>query len=176
MQPYCERMSKPVSVQLLIIRTYPGLKGESELYEDDGRTDEYLKGCYALTKFSYHRVGNHVTLTIFPTQGNYYTGQVQTRSYFVEFPNTSSPRNGRINGQVCNLTYDPSTLTSRIVIPHCSIREEVKVEMEMEEIDPRQLADQAITRRMNGIVEATPKSFLDASTPPSALSTKTQRL
>ena len=55
-------------ISTLIVRCYPGEKGDSVLYEDDGRTQGYTKGDCAWTGLHYERDGNTVKVKIDPVK------------------------------------------------------------------------------------------------------------
>lgn len=55
----------------LTLHIFPGEKGEFILYEDDGVSNDYLKGEYASTNFRLFRLKNGFELTIDPLKGSY---------------------------------------------------------------------------------------------------------
>jgi hypothetical protein len=53
----------------LIIEAFPGADGETTLYEDDGATEDYLKGGFATTKFTLTDDGKTIVVAGRPTKG-----------------------------------------------------------------------------------------------------------
>lgn len=96
MQPYSKRMTSE-SLNTLIIRIYPGNKGEFTLYEDDGISEEYKNGGYLKTKISYENIQNEILISIEP-YGKGYGGMPQYRSYVIELPLTGKMQ--LLNGNV----------------------------------------------------------------------------
>lgn len=84
MQPYSRRMTSEI-LNTLIIRIYPGEKGEFILYEDDGISEEYKQGKFLKTKISYKNIQNEISIKIDP-YGKGYRGMLQLRSYIIELP------------------------------------------------------------------------------------------
>ena len=56
----------PKRIKLLAYRG----NGNYELYEDDGKTNDYLNGAYATTEYIIEENGDSLTLTICPTKGD----------------------------------------------------------------------------------------------------------
>jgi alpha-glucosidase (family GH31 glycosyl hydrolase) len=160
-QPYTER---PTSVPLdnLVVRCFPGLegqKGTSNLYEDDGISDDYKKGASATTELSYSREGNAITIRIAPAQGTY-KGQVTSRAYTVLLPCTErgslqAPADGKIS-------YDAATTTNRIDIPKTSVSQEIVVKVTAADFDPDQLRQKAVTHRLDGLLGKPYAQWTDA--------------
>ena len=87
MQPYTPRMGTE-PLKTLIVRAYPGDEGKTgvfALYEDDGISDEYEKGAYALTHLEYRRDGKEISVSILPVKGAF-KGQLQARNIIIELP------------------------------------------------------------------------------------------
>jgi alpha-glucosidase (family GH31 glycosyl hydrolase) len=59
-------INNPDSLRLLV---FPGVDNVFELYEDDGETNAYLEGQYAVTKFAQSWGGNSLTFTVSPSEG-----------------------------------------------------------------------------------------------------------
>ncbi len=131
MQPYTERMTtEPLTT--LRVRCFPGedgKKGESELYEDDGVTQEYLKGAYAVTTLSYERQGRRVTVTIGPAEGRF-EGQERSRAFIIEFPGTPRSAKASVNGRPIHAAYEAPSRTNFIHIPTRPVEEGVTVVLE----------------------------------------------
>jgi alpha-glucosidase (family GH31 glycosyl hydrolase) len=52
----------------LTVRIYTGASGSFSLYEDDGISQQYLKGDYTVTKFSWDDTAGKITIS--PVAGN----------------------------------------------------------------------------------------------------------
>ncbi|MGV8829363.1 MAG: TIM-barrel domain-containing protein [Breznakibacter sp.] len=105
MQPYKTRMAS-APLDTIILRCFPGEEGKEgsyQLYEDDGVTQEYEKGNYAITHLSYFKKDGQVSIGINAVQGAY-QDQPTKRAYRIELPGekfSSAKINGRktrING------------------------------------------------------------------------------
>jgi len=160
-QPYNER---PTSAPLtdLVLRCFPGVDGQtttSQLYEDDGISDDYKKGGSATTELSYSRQGNDITIRVAPTQGSY-KGQVTSRAYTVLLPDTQAgtlhvPANAKI-------TYDAATGTNRIEVPEAPIGQETIVKVTAADLDPAQVHEKAMARRLDGLLGKPYAEWTDA--------------
>jgi hypothetical protein len=150
-QPYNER---PTSAPLenLVLRCFPGSDGQkttSQLYEDDGISDDYKNGGSATTVLSYSRQGNDITIQVAPTQGSY-KGQVTSRAYTILLPDTQqgtlmAPGNAK-------LSYDAATWTNRIEIPSAPVGQETIVKITAADVDPAQIREKAMAQRLDGLL------------------------
>ena len=153
-QPYTPRMTTTLLTEL-IIRCYPGDSGSYTLYEDDGLTNDYTKGEYAITELNYTRKGSTVMITASAVKGSY-TGQVLSRSYVVELPCTGKAEAAEVDGEPVPIEYDEETCITRIRVRPRSIREAVKVIVEVEEANAEVLRDRAVLRRIQGLLGTVP--------------------
>ena len=153
-QPYTPRMTTTLLTEL-IIRCYPGDSGSYTLYEDDGLTNDYTKGEYAITELNYTRKGSTVMITASAVKGGY-TGQVLSRSYVVELPCTGKAEAAQVDGEPVPIEYDEETCITRIRVRPRSIREAVKVIVEVEEANAEVLRDRAVLRRIQGLLGTVP--------------------
>jgi alpha-glucosidase (family GH31 glycosyl hydrolase) len=154
MQPYTDRMATE-PLETLVVRIYPGTanqKGEFVLYEDDGISKDYLQGQFSLTRIQYHRKSNRYTVQIDPVNGTY-DGQVQSRSYLVEFPCTEKADSAVLNGRSVKTDYDENRRTNTISVPIQSIREPVEIKLIADEIDYQIMQKQAEQRRLVGLMD-----------------------
>ncbi|MEI6425302.1 MAG: DUF5110 domain-containing protein, partial [Lentisphaerota bacterium] len=132
MQPYTPRMAT-TTIDTLIVRCYPGEKGESVLYEDDGQTDGYLKGDCAWTKLRYRRDGIKNIVTIEPSQGHF-KGQHRSRKYRIELPCTVKASKATLDGAPVALEYDESSRMNIVTVPAREIGKAVEVMVEADEL------------------------------------------
>lgn len=85
MQPDTGKMTaEPLKNLLLrIFDCKPGRTGVFTLYEDDGRTEEYMDGQFLSTDICYERLPEAVNLSLLPS-GRMFDGLVQTRNILIE--------------------------------------------------------------------------------------------
>ncbi|HPH33652.1 MAG TPA: DUF5110 domain-containing protein, partial [Chitinophagaceae bacterium] len=86
----------------LTLDIYPGKRGRFRLVEDDGLSNEYLKGIFATTTIELR----NSTLRINPTEGNY-NGQSSSRNWIIQFHSAKKPKKVLLNGQVCTYDFNP---------------------------------------------------------------------
>lgn len=90
---------------ILEVNVYPMDNGEYELYEDDGFSNNYKKGLYMITKFSYHYEVDNYTFTIKRLDGK---NLLSRRSYIIRFKNTKNISEVNISDKMVkyNCYYD----------------------------------------------------------------------
>lgn len=97
MRAYARSIEKGTN-DVLTLHLYPGADGEFTLIEDDGTSNDYLKGIYAKTELGLKSKVDGCTLNIAPTLG-YYEGINSNRSWVVQvhtqLPVTKMTLNGR---------------------------------------------------------------------------------
>ena len=71
----------------LELNIYPLSDGTYNLYEDDGITNNYEKGMYMITNFSYHYEKDNYTLKISKSEGK---NLLSKRNYLLRFKNTKN--------------------------------------------------------------------------------------
>ncbi len=156
-QPYTQRMSTE-PLKELVVRCYPGedtKTGKYFLYEDDGVTQDYSKGEFALTELSYTRKGDDVTISITPSKGGY-KGQVKSRSYVIELPCTLKADSAEIDGKSTKAEYDEKSFTNRIKVSSRPIGEGVAVRVQVKDADSAQVCSSALSKRMEGLLGKSP--------------------
>ncbi|MDD5674610.1 MAG: glycoside hydrolase family 31 protein, partial [Chitinivibrionales bacterium] len=130
MQPYTARMTTEPLAQL-ILRCYPGegdCSSRFDLYEDDGRSQDYLNGKRAITPLLYKQEGRATIITVAPTEGSY-SGQLKKRSVTVELFGERVPGSCRVNGKVAQFTYDEREELIKVSVPAVDIREKLKIQI-----------------------------------------------
>lgn len=130
MQPDTPRMTS-AALSSLIVRCYPGERGESRLYEDDGQSPGYAEGACASTPLGYECLGDRIRLRIGPTEGSY-EGQLDRRAYRIELPGTSPARAATLNGRPVEATYDAATGVIIVETPPLPIRDPVEIVVTVE--------------------------------------------
>jgi alpha-glucosidase (family GH31 glycosyl hydrolase) len=160
-QPYNER---PTSAPLdnLVLRCFPGSDGKpgvSQLYEDDGISNDYKSGSFATTELSYSRHGDKITVRIAPAKGTFH-GQLPSRAYTILLPDT---QHGTLTAPAsAKLSYDASTGTNRIDVPTSPIGQGIVVELKAADLDPAQVRMKAETHRLDGLLSKPYAKWTDA--------------
>lgn len=105
MQPYTARMaSTPITT--LVVRCYPGTRGTSTLYEDDGESTAYRSNAFAATPLTYSRIGGKVTVEIGAARGRF-AGQPRQRAYVIQLASMGRPARVLVDGHVAAADYSP---------------------------------------------------------------------
>ena len=152
MQPYSPRMTS-AKISTLRVRAFPGADGKdgrSELYEDDGQSNAYKTGAFALTPLRYSRRGNRVEIAVGATKGGF-AGQLKTRAYQIELPATARAQSATLDGENLAVRYDAATATNIIQIPARSIARGLSLTLDVADADFNVLRNRAQARRMKGV-------------------------
>jgi len=107
LQPVTQRMTKD-PIQHLTIRCWPGQENQihaSQLYEDDGKSEDYLHGNFATTSISYAKAGGKTIITVEPTVGSY-EGQPAKRQINFELASISPAGKATLNKIPVKVEYD----------------------------------------------------------------------
>jgi alpha-glucosidase (family GH31 glycosyl hydrolase) len=107
-------------VDLITLDIFPGEEGNFIMYEDDGKTLDYIKGVYAQTSFHAERDGNHLVIEI-----NIPTGEFKPtrRSYELQVRLPNIPVEVTENGKVIQGNYNAKTQILHIKTSTFSDRE-----------------------------------------------------
>jgi alpha-glucosidase (family GH31 glycosyl hydrolase) len=131
MQPETLKASVKFIDPLVISIFYPVDSSLTMIYEDDGETNQYLKGNYAFTKVSYKNNDNNLVITLHPATGRY-KGMREKRNFHLKIIGVSPPE--EITLYYANKTfkikdwkYDGNKLTLLINLPKIDIRGQTKV-------------------------------------------------
>jgi alpha-glucosidase (family GH31 glycosyl hydrolase) len=128
MQPYRQRMASAV-LDTLVIRCYPGNIGQSNifnLYEDDGISNDYIKGNNALTGLHYQQKHDGAIITIDAVKGSGYEGQPQQRSYQIELPDIIL-KGAFVNGKKLKISKNEAINGYVITVPLTSIHQSLSI-------------------------------------------------
>ena len=90
---------------VLSLQVYPGADGRFNLVEDDGTSNDYLKGSYASTVMELKNRRNGFVLTIDPLQGFYKT-VVMKRKWILYFHCPGKPLQVTLNGKPVMFSYN----------------------------------------------------------------------
>ncbi|HSJ68555.1 MAG TPA: DUF5110 domain-containing protein, partial [Anditalea sp.] len=78
---------------------FPGAKGTFNLYEDDGLSEDYTTGEFAITKVETSSSNNTSKISIYKSDGQY---QVPERSYILKIRSDESPKAVSIGNKILN--------------------------------------------------------------------------
>ncbi|HSN09240.1 MAG TPA: DUF5110 domain-containing protein, partial [Hanamia sp.] len=112
----------------LILQIYPGSDGEFNLLEDDGTSNDYLKGKVALTILEVTDNRSGFTLTIHPLQGNY-SGMNHSRKWILKIHSGNKPKNIKVNNQDTNFRYDQNTKITTVETSYRSVKDKTEFEV-----------------------------------------------
>lgn len=89
----------------ITLEIFPGEKGSFQLYEDDGISEEYQEGNYALTQIKKTRIGQETKIILNPSIGEY---QVPSRNYTlkIHFPKNPKAIASDLHNQLKNIPID----------------------------------------------------------------------
>lgn len=155
MQPFRERPGT-APLDVLRVRCYPGAEGRTgkyELYEDDGWSEEYKGGAFAVTPLTYSRKGDQVTVTVGPAKGSF-KNQLTKRAYEIELANTQSATEILVNGKSAQTKYDAALGINTISIPESAIGEALTIVAKAADASPKAFAAVALSRRLQGVLGA----------------------
>ncbi len=125
-----------------VLTFVPGGDGETEIYEDDGKSKEYSTA-YATTKVTKRTEGNKIVITIAPRKGEF-EGATATTSYELRLPANYPPKSVRVDGRElqynryaeCNeWGYDGYSLSPSIFVNDIDNSKGCTVEVEFTEGD-----------------------------------------
>ncbi len=115
----------------LLIQVVPGADGAASLYEDEGDSEAYRDGAFAVTRISQQRTAGRVVVSIHPSEGHF-EGQLAARAYTLEMLDAQRPTEVTVNGhRQANGTwlYDEDRRTLSVFVPStpCSQRIDVSI-------------------------------------------------
>lgn len=169
MQPYTPRMTgTPLS--RLVVRCYPGEAGQTgtfSLYEDDGLSDRYTQGEFALTALRAKRDLGVTTLTIAPASGQF-SGQLQSRAYTFELPATKPATRVLVDGKVAKARYDSARNCNIVEVPARPVSRAVRVQISAALIPEAELRLSAQRAKWSEIAGQRVRSIGEVKTPDSA--------
>jgi hypothetical protein len=135
-QPYTLRMTQ-AKLNELQLNCFPGPNGETGtfvLYEDDGISQDYERGCYRETRLTYHRKDDQVTISISP-QHNQYDDGIKERQIILSLPCTEAAMNICVDSGEHTHHYDASSRTNTIEFDNVPIDASLTVSLTVPETD-----------------------------------------
>ncbi len=113
--------------QNILLRIFAGSDSEFTLYEDDGVSQEYLQGQYALTKITQIQNGSDLTISIKKNEG-VFSGIPQKRSWTIEIFGISKPENLSVSSiDKVDYVYHPDRSALTINIPDHPINAQIEL-------------------------------------------------
>jgi hypothetical protein len=88
------------------LNVYPGADYSFTLIEDDGLSNDYLKGNVATTEITSRMIAEGFIITVNPVQGSY-AGMTSDRSWKLKIHSDWVPRSVRVNRKQLPFEYDP---------------------------------------------------------------------
>jgi len=163
----------PESLELVV---YPGLRPgavrNSTYYDDDGITNAYTAGAYALTTVQHKATSSKsVELTIFPFEGKGFSQMPSQRNYQFQFVGVWPASSVTVNGVEIpfrpystpsrdSWTYDGSSLSVRVnLVTKYAVDKKVEVQVQFREAIDSSLLSFGFMRKV--YVAQTVKDFLD---------------
>jgi alpha-glucosidase (family GH31 glycosyl hydrolase) len=100
------RWNQPGNPERLHLHAFAGADGHYDLYEDDGETQAYLQGVYAITPLRLRQSGQEMQLNIGPTTGD--PGQLpDQRTWIIHLHGLAECKSVTLNGAAATFTFDP---------------------------------------------------------------------
>ncbi len=122
--------TEPASLVLWVI---PGADGEGSLYEDQGDSEAYKEGAYAMTRFSQKHSAEGTVLTIFARTGSY-EGMPEQRAWQAVFFSIGEPSSVCIDGEETgDWTYDEQLRRLTVNVPTRPCSEETLITVKEDE-------------------------------------------
>lgn len=115
----------------LTLNIYPGNDGKFELIEDDGTSNDYLKGEYASTLMEWIEGNSYKSsLIIHSTKGNY-RGMPKQRNWKLIFHCDSTPGSIKLNDKAVSFNYDEKNKIATVITGMKSIDQKLICEINM---------------------------------------------
>jgi len=91
--------------ETIILHIYPGDNGRFQLIEDDGTSNDYLKGIYGSTIIELKNSFDKIIVKISPLEGSY-NGMAISRKWILNIHCNETPKKIRMNQQKLKFSYD----------------------------------------------------------------------
>jgi len=112
----------------LILQVYPGKSGAFNLIEDDGSSNDYLKGNFASTTMELRNNRKGFELMIHPISGNY-TGMNQNRKWILNIHCMNKPHSIKVNNKKIKFTYNSQNQIASIETVNLSVYDKIEFEV-----------------------------------------------
>ena len=136
----------------LVLTVFPAREGETELYEDENNTDDYLEGQFVRTRIRQSmRDDNTLTIRIEPAEGGY-NGMPTERSYQIRVRGILPPQAVFCNGEEVfyrfpkdsntpHWNYEGNQITAVIELGQLPVRERIEVTLQLQPVENPDLLD-----------------------------------
>lgn len=112
----------------LMLHIYPGDNSRFNLLEDDGISNDYLRGIYASTNIELINSLDKLALKIYPVDG-YYKGMNRTRKWNLYIHYYKAPIQVKINQQNLKFSYDETKKIAIVQVPKRSVKKLTEFEI-----------------------------------------------
>jgi alpha-glucosidase (family GH31 glycosyl hydrolase) len=139
MQPDMKNISEK-NVNPLILNIFPGEKGSTEIYDDNGDNQDFKNGKFTLTDVSFTKTQNQIKIVIEPVKGSF-EGMITARKYEIRIINSMPAQKIIVNGKELNYTdeltenswtYDGKDFAIKLLTSEFDVSEQVKINIEHE--------------------------------------------
>ncbi|MFH1197727.1 MAG: TIM-barrel domain-containing protein [bacterium] len=140
-------------VDPLILNIFPGEKGATRIYDDEGDSQYFKNGEFTFTPVCFEKVKNKIELTIEPVEGSF-PGMLTNRSYELRFINVFPPEKITINGVLIEQSsildpgkwiYSGEELTLKILTGSFDVNKKTSIEVTLPDYEP-ELLDNKIAK------------------------------
>jgi len=133
------RWSREKPVDPLVLHVFPGERGETRVYEDDGESDDYRRGRCAWTPVTMKREGGVVRVTIGPVEGEF-EGMLKQRAFEVrlreEWPaERVRVREGATGWNSAPVEYDEGQMAAVVRTEPVDVRRRIEIEVSLAQGD-----------------------------------------
>jgi len=120
----------------LVLNVFKNAAGETTIYDDNSKTDEYRNGIYTTRQVLQKSIGNKTTVTIMPIVGQ--LKSTQQTSFEIRLPLTLPAKKVMVNGiayqfnntnQKATYGYNAKDLQTEIFIPASSANKKITIEV-----------------------------------------------
>lgn len=143
MQPKMKN-SREKPVNPLILNIFPGKSGTTEIYNDEGNTNNYKTDNYSITNVHFNKKDkSKIEIVIEPIKGNF-PGMLKSRKYEIRLPLTFPPKSVKVNGRSIDYqknggerswNYCGNELATYIFTKEFSIHQRVTIKISFPESD-----------------------------------------
>ena len=111
----------------LVVLVAPGDNGSTDLYEDQGDSQDYQNGAYTTTTISQQRAAGRINLVIRPRTGQF-EGMLTERSYTVKFLAEGQPQSVGVDGaDGVEWSWDENQKMVIVNIPKTACSEQITI-------------------------------------------------
>jgi len=127
MRPYASSIERG-SNEELTLQIYCGAKGSFRLVEDDGKSNDYLKGIYAVTPIQLDHSDQKAQLIIHEMEGTF-EGKLENRNWRLVFHTDKKPGKILVNNKKVKFEYDTSLKSSSLELNGLATDKMIKIDV-----------------------------------------------